>query len=233
MKKLLVAGITAAALCGASAFAADMPMKAPMAPTFSWTGCYIGANVGGAWGRDSDWDFTLVTGSGGNPHYSGVMGGGQVGCDVQSGPWVFGVEGMFDWGNLKGHSIDPANPAFAANTKVSSLDTATARIGYAWDRSLFYVDGGAAWAHHDRFFVPAANPTVSDTSSGAVVGVGFESMFAPNWSWKIEYDHAWFGKTTEPVSADPTTTKQNIDTVLLGINYHFGTGGKGPVVAKY
>jgi opacity protein-like surface antigen len=59
-------------------------------------------------------------------------------------------------------------------------------------------------------------------------------MFAPNWSWKIEYNHAWFGKTTEPILVtDPSTTKQSIDTVLFGINYRFGSGGKGPVVAKY
>src|ERR1700730_7990862 len=107
MKKILVAGVATAALCSTSAFAADMPVKAaPMAApaAFSWTGCYLGGNVGGAWGRDSDWEFELG-GTGGHPKYSGAIGGGQIGCDYQNGPWVVGLAGMFDWSDLKGHAV--------------------------------------------------------------------------------------------------------------------------------
>src|SRR5262249_60071547 len=60
MNKVLLAGI-ALALGTGVASAADMPVKAPPAPLpppFSWTGCYIGGNVGGAWGHH-DWDDTL------------------------------------------------------------------------------------------------------------------------------------------------------------------------------
>jgi len=38
------------------ACAADMAVKAPPpppAPVYRWTGCYIGGNVGGLWGRDT------------------------------------------------------------------------------------------------------------------------------------------------------------------------------------
>ena len=45
------------------ASAADMPRKAPAAspapPAYTWTGCYVGANVGGAWSRQ-DGDFAAV-----------------------------------------------------------------------------------------------------------------------------------------------------------------------------
>jgi opacity protein-like surface antigen len=156
MKKILVAAIAAAAF-GMPAIAADMPVKAPPmgAPAFSWTGCYLGGNVGGAWGRDSDWEFELG-GTGGDPKYSGAIGGGQIGCDYQNGPWVVGLAGMFDWSDLKGHAVDTANPADHSNTKVHSLATATARVGYAIDRSLLYIDGGAAWTSSKRFFTDAA-----------------------------------------------------------------------------
>src|SRR5436190_460732 len=83
----------------------------------SWAGCYIGANIGGGWGRDSDWDFTVLGLSAGKPHYSGVLGGGQVGCDYQSAAWVVGLAGMFDWGSIKGHAVDPLAPLIHANTK--------------------------------------------------------------------------------------------------------------------
>jgi len=55
MKKLILAGVAAFALASSSASAADMPVKAaPVAapaPVFTWTGCYIGVEGGGAWGR--------------------------------------------------------------------------------------------------------------------------------------------------------------------------------------
>jgi outer membrane immunogenic protein len=35
---------------GSQAYAADMPLKAPVpAPAQSWTGFYVGGEVGGAW----------------------------------------------------------------------------------------------------------------------------------------------------------------------------------------
>jgi outer membrane immunogenic protein len=58
MKKVLLAGVAGIALVTGSAHAADLgrqPVyKAPppaIVPAFSWTGCYIGGNIGGGWGR--------------------------------------------------------------------------------------------------------------------------------------------------------------------------------------
>jgi outer membrane immunogenic protein len=98
MKKLLVAGIAAAAFYGAPALAADLPVKAPArayvapAPLFSWTGCYIGGNIGVGWKalRSSDPDGDVEA----DKTFSGFVGGGQVGCDYQSGPWAVGIQGM-------------------------------------------------------------------------------------------------------------------------------------------
>src|SRR5690348_9975881 len=66
MKKLALALLTTTAAFTGSAFAADLPMKAPApyaapAPAFSWTGCYIGAGGGyGMWNQE-------VTGFEGSP----------------------------------------------------------------------------------------------------------------------------------------------------------------------
>jgi len=60
MKKLLLGTVAAAAVVVSPALAADLPTKAPIlkAPpvvaVFNWTGCYIGAYGGGAWGGDVD-----------------------------------------------------------------------------------------------------------------------------------------------------------------------------------
>src|SRR5713226_3547401 len=104
MKKILLAGIAAAALCGAPVLAADMPTKGPVykatpAPVVSWTGCYIGGNLGGGWGRGG-WDNVGAPFARTTP--DGFVRGGQVGCDYQFGSLVVGVRGLFDWSNLKG-----------------------------------------------------------------------------------------------------------------------------------
>ena len=51
MKRLLLGSFVALAM-GSAAVAADMPVKAPPpVAAFSWTGCYVGIEGGGAWGR--------------------------------------------------------------------------------------------------------------------------------------------------------------------------------------
>ena len=98
MNKLLTAGAALLALgLSVSAKAADMPVKyvAP-APVFTWTGCYVGAHVGYAWGTSKQEytgtragvpDAFLPVGFDltGNYNTNGVVGGGQGGCNYQTG----------------------------------------------------------------------------------------------------------------------------------------------------
>src|SRR5262249_45102532 len=96
--RVALSAISLATLAG-SAIAADLsarpvPYQPPPAPppAFSWTGCYVGANIGGGWASKSSNDVsgfvTGVTGADLGSHTaSGVIGGGQVGCDYQSGIW--------------------------------------------------------------------------------------------------------------------------------------------------
>ena len=71
----------------------------------------------------------------------------------------------------------------------------TGRIGYAANNALFYVKGGAAVAKNDAW--AAWNnvnfATASNTRWGGTVGVGLEYGFTPNWSFGVEYMHAWLG----------------------------------------
>ena len=91
-------------LAASQASAADLPRKAPAyvppaPPPITWTGCYIGANVGGIFGRRSA-DFGSF-GSLDSDSNSGFAGGGQIGCDYQfAGGWVIGIRNMFDGTSL-------------------------------------------------------------------------------------------------------------------------------------
>lgn len=106
-----------AAVAATSAIAADMPVKArpPIVEVWSWTGFYIGGNVGYSWGR-SDTDLTYyntVTGAlivppppgsitSGTFNMDGVIAGGQAGYNWQNNNWVWGIEGDLQWSDEKG-----------------------------------------------------------------------------------------------------------------------------------
>ena len=169
MNKLLTAGAALLALgLSVSAKAADMPVKyvAP-APVFTWTGCYVGAHVGYAWGTSKQEyggtragvpDAFLPVGFDltGNYNTNGVVGGGQGGCNYQTGAWVWGVEVDGAWASVSGQA-NPTAGAIAAGANAQRLfttnqrwlSTARGRLGWAADRWMWYVTGGAAWTGID------------------------------------------------------------------------------------
>src|SRR5450631_4501956 len=89
------------------------PMMAP-APT-SWSGCYVGAEGGGAWGSSrhvaaaAPFVGLPLTNNFG---VSGGLVGGTIGCNAQFDSWVLGVENDISWTNVRGSAVDlaPFNP---------------------------------------------------------------------------------------------------------------------------
>jgi outer membrane immunogenic protein len=252
MKKLLLGSIALGALMAAApAIAADMApsgpvYKAPPPPPFSWTGFYIGGHIGAGWG-DKHW-YSASTAPGldqGLHHVRGGLAGGQIGLNYQVGYWVLGIEADAAWADLNGVHTDVGFLLGGASevnrSKVESVGTVAGRLGYAVDRVLGYVKGGAAWAH-DKYTVSnvlapdVAIGTASETRGGWVAGFGLEYAFAPNWSVKFEYDYIDLGskrsRFTGPalVPFDEDIT-QRLNLVKFGINYRFGS--YGPVYANY
>jgi len=107
MRNKLISSLVGAAFSFAAsgaAFSADMAVKMPVkappplpAPIYSWTGFYVGGNVGYSWGRSST-NATLVDSLSGTNTQSqtlkanGVLGGLQAGYNWQSSIWVLGGE---------------------------------------------------------------------------------------------------------------------------------------------
>jgi outer membrane immunogenic protein len=262
MKKLMLAtaalgALTAAGPVLAADLPARMPYKAPPPPIpyFSWTGCYIGGHVGGAWEHRDLENGTIVatTALGATTTFlntggfdtSGWLAGGQAGCQWQITSVVFGIEGDGSWTNLSGTLTDPlTGTTFSTNNNNQVLYDVTARLGWAWDRWLIYAKGGGAWAQENFSVFNPIFGTVSDsfTRNGWVIGGGVEWAFWDNWSVKLEYLHYDFGSRGFNgffPFVTPTTlafdVNERVDTIKLGINWRFYPWGApaAPVVARY
>jgi len=249
MKKFIFANLLALTLAG-QAIAADLPIKAaaPFAERFNWTGCYAGMHVGGGFASKDITDPVLLvqdtliapgTTTGittVSPQPTGVVVGGQIGCDYQfASSIVIGVEGAASGSTMKGtrQVLLPATGDLSlvqANTDF--LPSLTARIGYAFDNVLLYARGGAALAG-DQFEVSGGLTGVGpydfrglDNRFGWVVGGGVDWAFSRNWSVFVEYDFYQFGTTnvlmTDQISglANIVSFNQHVQVVKAGINFH-------------
>jgi outer membrane immunogenic protein len=143
----------------------------------------------------TDWTITGTSVTGGSHDAKGGVVGGQIGCDLQMNNLVFGVEGLIDWAGLDG-SHDFGGVHFETNS--NWLATVTGRVGVAFDRTLLYVRGGAAFLDSDQSFraLGVQFNSDGDTENGWTVGVGAEWAFIPGWSARLEYNYMDFGKNT-------------------------------------
>ena len=244
---MLVTASLIALGAAAPAVAADLAArpytKAPamIAAVYDWSGFYIGAN--GGWGSShNNWDSVapFLVGGEGSHNATGGTVGGQVGYRWQAGTWVFGLEAQGNWADFKGSN---ASTLFGANSinnsKVDAFGLFTGQVGYAANNFLLYVKGGAAVTSNSYRINNAAGTLLAsandDTRWGAVVGVGAEYAFAPNWSIGLEYDHLFMQDRTynfttpAGVAFGSDRIRQDVDLVTARLNYKFG----GPIVAKY
>ena len=196
-----------------AAAAADLPMryKAPpmvaAAPVamYNWTGFYAGVNLGGGWvDTAQSGAFNAAVGGGGtfaaatatSTSFSGIIGGGQIGYNWQTGHLVFGIEADVDGSSQNGTWSTGCGVAGCTQTgtpKVDAFGTVRGRLGYAQDNWLLYVTGGFAWQHVSNTVTDttaAGSATIfnaSSTQGGYVIGVGAEMAFAPRWTAGLEY----------------------------------------------
>lgn len=226
-------------------------MAAPVPIVYSWTGCYIGGEGGGNWGRSRT---RLATT--GEPFQnafdiSGGIAGVEWGCNYQMGQFVIGYEGDWSWTNKKGTAFDgltAGNPLIPITVEERWISTQRGRLGWAFDRVLLFVSGGFAFADSrwSGALLPSAgfNPGLiaTDTfrSTGWVVGVGLEYAMTDNWTVKGEYLYTDLGSRTICAATCPTPpfgsfAARNVsltdNIVRVGVNYKWNWAA--PVVARY
>jgi outer membrane immunogenic protein len=215
---LLGTTMLAGLLVAGSAQAADMPLKAPRAAPylFSWTGCYIGGNVGGAWSHQDAHSVapSVLDQAPGDVSIKGssVIGGGQLGCNYQiASNWVIGIEGDFDATGIKETASFPnlflngkpvGSGIITFSHDVNWVASVRGRLGFVvGTNALVYGTGGAAWANVDHVGFDAfengcpncGTTSFSSTKSGWVAGGGLEWAWGPNWLFRAEYLHYEIG----------------------------------------
>jgi outer membrane immunogenic protein len=218
MKSSLLLSYGLVPLFASSVMAADLPVKAkaPLAP-YNWTGCYGGAAFGSVFGKN-DW------GALGSHDETGLLVGGQLGCNYQISTWVFGVQGDGAWSDASGSHADNVS-GLTDQSKIHSLWSVTGRVGYAWDRLLTYAKAGGAWTH-DRYEMLFPDnttfATASETRSGWTVGGGFEYAIISNLSMFFEYNYYDFG--TRTIAFTPpqlVDIRERESVVKVGANWKF------------
>jgi outer membrane immunogenic protein len=262
MKRLFINLASAAILLSPlAAHSADLPMKAPPpapVPVFSWTGFYIGGNIGGAW-VNNEWTVVDPLFRGNFNSSPGVfIGGGQIGGNYQIGSFVVGGEWDFDWASNNNNNNNGVFFPGGANLVVTNnnrwITTVAARFGVALDHWLLYGKAGGGWVGSNNVTVTNLTTGVSLTcgtfgltscggnTSGWLGGFGVEYAFTNNWTVKFEYDYLGLGDRTFFIPAGApllagdrfTDFHRDVQMVKVGFNYLFNWGAPvAPVAARY
>jgi len=209
-----------------------------------WQGFYIGGHAGAGWSKADVDDTFIYVGDPqykGGLNTTSFTGGGQLGYNFQSGNLVFGVEGdigylkvdasenksfktenkpracvgQYDGGKTEvvyDHRMCDVDASYSASGDL--YGDITGRVGYAFDRTLFYAKGGVAFLNgnfkanyagqncntvgNDSNCARNGAPSKfdydhSETLVGWTIGAGVEYKLTSAWSLKAEYQRFDFG----------------------------------------
>ena len=243
--------------------------------TYDWTGVYVGGFVGGASGANGTSSNSSGQNNNGvtDPLYSAnsssnystsssFIGGGTVGYNWQIGktPYLVGLEGEYGYlgmsGSSQGQSILSTGYGDVITSSTNNKTTIGSdygygliggRLGYALNRSLFYIKSGAVFTQvkstnstNTSIAVPGIipntqlndNPNPSNsggTTTGYAIGGGVE--YAPsyfgNQNFSIKAEYLYFG--IEQANNAINYNQNNCDVCnpdyVTTADYHNSTGG--------
>jgi outer membrane immunogenic protein len=251
VRKLGLAGVVGiAAVSAGAAVAADLPaayrppVKAvAVAPLPTWTGFYIGGNLGGGWDKSSSalsatsTDPTLAPALAAqlaagvypaslSPQGKGVIGGGQIGYNWQlASQAVIGLEADLQGSGLKGSDDQVLSAATFSTTgtdltkSIEWFGTVRGRVGYlVAPQWLLYATGGFAYGQTKTSF------TTTDLTLGcfppgiSLCAAGSSSSLRTGWTAgagvEAQFAPNWSIKA-EYLYVDLGTLAMNIPTFTI------------------
>lgn len=210
-----------------------------------WRGLYVGGNLGGAWGY-STWsdpfgetlspDGVLNKAQFGDNIYStGPLGGIDIHYYWQTGRMVYGIGGTAGVSDMRGENTLFSGLGGVNGQGVTSrFVTIVGKLGYTYDRTLFYVNAGPAFLntqyHVDANTNALALGAQSTTATqwGATIGAGIDYALNDNWTTNVEYDYIHvtnaslhFGNIAT-INSQNYSVSQTMNMAKVGLNYKFG-----------
>lgn len=233
MKRLLLA-VSAAALMSGAAHAADAVYEElPVAievDGFTWTGGYVGAQIGYAWAntevRDiDDYPFALNGQEYIDFNSNGIAGGIYAGYNWQFDQIVVGIEAEITAADINktvpNTWFDDPDESFS--NELNWFGTLRGRVGYSVDRFLPYVTAGAAFADiRSSYNDPDDYAVVDDIVWGWTIGAGVNYAVTDNWILKAEYLYVDLADKTAWMDDEFSFEFNNtFQTVRVGAAYKF------------
>jgi outer membrane immunogenic protein len=232
LHKLLLSSVALVGLTGLAG-AADLAFKAPPPVYIStWTSCYVGGHAGYGMANSTSQYSAIEMAEAGlagefNESYNnkGFVGGGQAGCQYQTGTFLWGLEG--DWSSFSNSSSynhagtftdeeegEVFNGSVNQSLHYSSLWSVRGRFGIiASDVFHFYGTAGIGGAkanytssasfteaelddRRGRCVCVSSASNVGLNPTGIVFGAGAEWKIWPNFIVGAEYLHYAFNSTS-------------------------------------
>jgi outer membrane immunogenic protein len=257
MTRIFISTLAVAGILSGNALAADIAVKAPLAPVQrcaadQFRGGYIGVNGGAVnWSANrTDQDEVLVdVATYVQKSWAGTIGA-QAGYNWGTCNTIYGIEVDANW--LSGRNtlrLIPNSPLFdiSIQSRWDALVTGRTRAGVVIDNLLIYVTGGIAAGHFRTNYtstflgIPGIIAPFTNQASnnewrwGLAAGIGTEWAFGNNWTLKSEILYVDFvDKERRYLFAPPAgfanfRESDSAWITRIGVNYRFG----GPVVARY
>jgi outer membrane immunogenic protein len=233
MKRFTVAAILFASIIS-STLAAEpifVPSYGYQPPVWSWTGFYVGADLGYGW-ANVDHSFA-INGLNVSTKPSGFIGGIYAGYNWQFGRIVAGLETDMAWANIS-DTIDVFGKigvvpfAIEAEDKLHWLGTTRARLGVLpLETIMVYASAGLAYGGIEENIISsigsssvqssfAQSFSASDTRFGWAIGAGAEWALSSNFLVRAEWLHYDLGSTSNAFDA---TTSHSGNIMRAGLSY--------------
>lgn len=225
MRWLVALGFVLVALSG-PAHAADLggdnrgsfKDEAPFNPRFNWTGGYLGAQLGYGWAE------TDASSTPGPQTYGydndGAVGGLHAGFNLQNQTFVYGVEADIDFADLDGSGVGSLG-GVTHQTEINWIGSLRARLGFAADRTLFYVTGGWAFGEVDVSLAGTSVGSDSEVRHGWVLGGGVEQAVTNNVTARLEYRYVDLGDENFSTGLATESSDVTVQSLRAGISWKF------------
>jgi outer membrane immunogenic protein len=236
----------------ATSHAADLPNRYRSPDMFSpepvatWTGFYVGAQVGYSLGSDQTridvpgFPFSFV---GPDHDVSGAVGGLHAGYNFQTGLAVFGVEGDIELAGIDG-MVDLSGsggfPGYSlrSRTNINFQGSLRGRVGFAlFDRLMLYGTAGLAFASVENAYTATLPPgnvfgapagissaKFDEMRWGWTVGAGVEYAVMANWAARLEYRYtnlSDYKNATAFLASGVIEQDPEFHTLRIGASYRF------------